>query len=113
MVTALEYKFRGTRLKTTALFSLSSFNVDQLSNRSSWALEVKGKLSPSSGFVALKHLNPIHNPAGICMLKVNNRNTRKACEICPKLTIKTPERHQKICSQNKIQKGHQNTSVSP
>ena len=24
--------------------------------------------------------------------KVNNRNTRKRCEICLKLTIKTPER---------------------
>ena len=27
------------------------------------------------------------------MLKVNNRNTRTKCEICPKLTIKTLERH--------------------
>ena len=33
-------------------------------------------------------------PAGIYLLKVNNRNTRKRCEICPKLTIKTPERRQ-------------------
>ena len=32
------------------------------------------------------------NPAGIYLLKVNNRNTRTRCEICPKLTIKTPER---------------------
>ena len=31
------------------------------------------------------------NPAGIYLLKVNNRNTRKMCEICSKLTIKTPE----------------------
>ena len=28
------------------------------------------------------------------MFKVNNRNTRKRCEICSKLTIKTPERRQ-------------------
>ena len=27
---------------------------------------------------------------GICLLKVNNRNTRRKCEICLKLTIKTP-----------------------
>ena len=27
------------------------------------------------------------------MFKVNNRNTRKRCETCSKLTIKTPERH--------------------
>ena len=29
-----------------------------------------------------------------CLLKVNNRNTRTRCEICSKLTIKTPERRQ-------------------
>ena len=29
---------------------------------------------------------------GICMFKVNNRNTRARCKICSKLTIKTPER---------------------
>ena len=32
------------------------------------------------------------NPAGNYMFKVNNRNTRTRCEICAKLTIKTPER---------------------
>ena len=30
-------------------------------------------------------------PVGIFLLKVNNRN-RTRCEICSKLTIKTPER---------------------
>ena len=34
------------------------------------------------------------NPANIYLFKVNNRNTRKRCEIWSKLTIKTPERHQ-------------------
>ena len=29
-------------------------------------------------------------PAGIYLLKVNNRNTRAKYEICSKLTIKTP-----------------------
>ena len=33
-------------------------------------------------------------PAGIYQLKVINRNIRKRCEICSKLTIKTPERRQ-------------------
>ena len=33
------------------------------------------------------------NPNGIYLLKVNKRNTRTRCEICSKLTIKTPERH--------------------
>ena len=32
------------------------------------------------------------NPANIYLFKVNNRNTIKSCEICLKLTIKTPER---------------------
>ena len=32
------------------------------------------------------------NPAGIYLFKVNNRNTRTRCEICSRLTIKTPER---------------------
>ena len=30
-------------------------------------------------------------PAGICLLKVSNRNTRTRCGLCSKLTIKTPE----------------------
>ena len=33
-----------------------------------------------------------HYPANIYLFKVNNRNTRKRCCICSKLTIKTPER---------------------
>ena len=30
-------------------------------------------------------------PVGNYMFNVNNRNTRASCEICLKLTIKTPE----------------------
>ena len=37
-------------------------------------------------------LATIYDPAGIYLLKVNNRNTRTRCEICSKLTINTPER---------------------
>ena len=37
-------------------------------------------------------------PAGIYLLKVNNRNTRAWYEICSKLTIKTPERRQWLSS---------------
>ena len=40
------------------------------------------------------------NPAGIYLLKVNNRNTRTRCEICSKLTIKTPERRHFISPRN-------------
>ena len=31
------------------------------------------------------------NPARIYLFKVNNRNARRRCEICSKLTIKTPD----------------------
>ena len=30
-------------------------------------------------------------PTNIYLFKVNNRNIRKRCEICSKLTVKTPE----------------------
>ena len=33
-------------------------------------------------------------PASIYLLKGGNRNARLRCEICSKLTIKIPERHQ-------------------
>ena len=36
----------------------------------------------------------IYIPTNISLLKVNTRNTRKMCEMCSKLTIKTPERGQ-------------------
>ena len=31
------------------------------------------------------------NPANIYLFKSSNRNTRKSCEMCSKLTIKTAE----------------------
>ena len=37
-------------------------------------------------------LDQDNNPAGIYLLKINKKNTRTRCEICSKLTIKTPER---------------------
>ena len=33
----------------------------------------------------------ISNPAVINLLEVNYKNTRTRCEICSKLTMKTPE----------------------
>ena len=35
----------------------------------------------------------MHFPAGNYMFKVNNRNSKTGCEICSRLTIKTPELH--------------------
>ena len=34
----------------------------------------------------------VDEPVGIYLPKVNNRNTRARCEVCPKITIKTSER---------------------
>ena len=39
-----------------------------------------------------------NNPANIFLFKVNNRNSRKRCEICSKLTTKTPEIRQWVRS---------------
>ena len=38
----------------------------------------------------IQYLNSLH-PSDNYIVKVNNRNTRARCEICSKLTIKTPE----------------------
>ena len=38
------------------------------------------------------------SPVNIYLFKVNNRNTRKRCKICSKLTINTPERRHWHCS---------------
>ena len=43
--------------------------------------------------ISCKHVKP-HYPACFYKLKVNNKNTKTSCEICSKLTIKTPERRQ-------------------
>ena len=54
-----------------------------------WAQEFHGKYLLE--FSMYKHG---HNPTSICMLKINNRNTRTRCKICLKLTIKIPEQRQ-------------------
>ena len=36
----------------------------------------------------------VNHPTEIYRFKINNRNTRKICEICSKSTIKTTERRQ-------------------
>ena len=42
----------------------------------------------------MKELNKT-NPAGNYMFEVNNRSTRKRCEICSTLTIKIAERRRR------------------
>ena len=46
----------------------------------------------------IKYVWASKSPAGIYLLKVNIRNIRTRCEICSKLTIKTPEQRQRCRS---------------
>ena len=41
-------------------------------------------------FITTFSLDSLSNPDNIYLFKVNNRNTRKRCEICSRLTLKTP-----------------------
>ena len=43
--------------------------------------------------VGSNHQKFATDPAGIYLLKDDNRNTRIRCEICPKLTIKNISEH--------------------
>ena len=53
----------------------------------------QGKMRKKLWFLSKARKSQVNdNPAGNYMFKVNNRNTRTKCEICSKLTIKTPER---------------------
>ena len=61
----------------------------------------KKNLFPETCFIYLKEIlltgfcdNSLkwHYPVSIYLFNVNNRNTRKRCKTCSKLTIKTPER---------------------
>ena len=38
-------------------------------------------------------------PANVYLVKVNNRSTRKRCEICSELVLKTPDRSQQVNAQ--------------
>ena len=55
-------------------------------------------ISQNTSARLLVSVSSIHAiPAGTYLLKVNNRNTSTGCEICLKLTIKTPEGRQWRC----------------
>ena len=45
----------------------------------------------NSWFTSEFHSWWVTSPTGNYMFKINNRNTRRSCEICSRLTIKTPE----------------------
>ena len=54
----------------------------------------RGNFLFSDEYILLGVLRSFPNPAGIYLLKVNNRNTRARCEICLKLKLKTPKERQ-------------------
>ena len=61
--------------------------------KKAWILKVINKPIIYKLFIDFtNHKKKTNNPANIYLFKVNNRNTIKKCEICSKLTIKTPER---------------------
>ena len=54
---------------------------------------ITGMSEPEEFYDSSVFIQDYHNeryPANIHLLKVSNRNTRKRCKICSKLTIKTP-----------------------
>ena len=64
----------------------------------------------SSSFSIVYSLKTFENrryPASICLLKVNNRNTRTRCETCSELTVKTPEIYSTITHEKKSFKSRQ------
>ena len=73
-------------------FNASFFIVKKLN----WSLGTSYSNPMSSQFICMPNVSKVFRtiPACIYLLKVNYRNTRKKCEICSELTIKTPERRQ-------------------
>ena len=53
----------------------------------------------SSLIADAKYFQKRSHPTNFYLFKVNNKNTRKKCGICSKLTIKTPER--RLCGASK------------
>ena len=73
----------------------------QLSFPTFWCGEVFLPLTNGPHLSGFYMQHPSHSdmhlrsfPDNIYLFKVNNRSTRKRCEICSKLTIKAPERRQ-------------------
>ena len=61
----------------------------------------KNRSYRNTQLIGLFDFNPfiaVHYPANIYLFKDNNRNTRKRCETCSTLTIKTPQDIIDMCS---------------
>ena len=73
----------GSKLYTLEILTKSSKKEESYQNYTKDRKKVRNK----NHWRTKKEIDP----ANIYLFKVNNRNTRKKCEICHKLTIKTPE----------------------
>ena len=108
MLTTLNY-CRCLKLESRATFY---GNFEHVPHVNLVSLFLTLNTSLTAGYVALTHFRPFFLSncfvlsktllitmktanmylANICLLKVNNRNTRKRCKICLEWTIKTSER---------------------
>ena len=77
------YFFQKNHFKREWLYKISLCSHYLLSSQMRFPLWLLHKILP-----------PVLHPASIYLLKVNNKSTRIRCEICSKLTIKTPEQRQ-------------------
>ena len=88
--------FRTPFPRSTSVCLLLRFTEEILYSILMWqniaTCSLKSKVFKSSNVIVTGWWGLI--PASIYLFKVNNRNTRKRCEICSKLTIKTLERRQ-------------------
>ena len=81
---------------SASFFMLPLLNLDKCYPSSQYVFAVHNAVSElikvTNKHAHSKHCQTSMIPAGIYSLKVNNRNNRTGCEICSKLTVKTPER---------------------
>ena len=84
------------RTEAKAIKSLQKFSSDKFRQWSVSIVLEDSQQGPTKNFQDTSPIS-IFWPAGIYLLKVNNRNLRVSCEICSKLTIKIPERCQCQC----------------
>ena len=76
----------------TRFFVIKCFKIlVHFSVQTATPLKQVSHLFPSNPPLKIETLQSV-NLANIYLLKVNNRNAIKRCEICSKLTIKTPRR---------------------
>ena len=86
-------EFRQAMVATCTSKTIITTNPGMWHNFKLFTLHSRLYISnPTSNFEIkmIRRLEKI-SPVGNYMFKVNNRNTRTRCEICSKLTIKTPE----------------------